>query len=411
MQSNRCIPLFKWCDVIHRRVKYYRFDRTELAGSFGDLGTLLPLTFALVSINGLNPTILFLLVGMFYIFAGLYYRLPISVQPLKLVAILAISLKLIPSVIAASGILIGLILLFLVSTGLIDKLSKLFCKSTLRGVQLGVGLLLIVKGATLVMSHELFFDKTNFSTAAQGMSGFIGLGIAFLTISLIFLLRKKDRFPVALIAVCMGIICGLVLKAKYSLTIPSPSNFNPLLISLPSQKDFLDALILLVIPQIPITLGNAGYAASDLAKRYYGERASRVTPRKLSASMGLFNIISGLCGSMPVCHGSGGIAAHYRFGARTGGANIMLGAIFLAIALIFKDSVSYVITLIPVPVLGVLLFFAGIEMLKLILDLDGKKEYCIAISIAGIALLTSNLTLAIACGIFTKFILNRISWL
>jgi len=409
MQWLRKFQSFKWCDVSHRRVKYYRFDRIELAGSLGDLGTLLPLVFALVSINGLNPTILFLLVGMFYIWTGLYYRLPISIQPLKLVAILAISLKLIPSVIAASGILIGLILLFLVSTRLIDKLSKLFCKPTLRGVQLGIGLLLIVKGGTLAISPKLFFDIAYLPREIQDLAGPIGLAIAFLTISIIFLFRRKERFPSALVAICMGIIFGLILKIVYSLSLPSLSDFKAPLFNLPAKKDFLDALILLVIPQIPITLGNAGYAASDLAKRFYGERAERVTPRRLSASMGLFNIISGLCGSMPVCHGSGGIAAHYRFGARTGGANIMLGAIFLAIALIFKDSASYVIALIPVPVLGVLLFFAGIEMLKLILDLEGKKEYCIAISIAAIALLTSNLTLAMACGIFTKFILHRTS--
>ena len=193
---------------------------------------------------------------MFYIFAGLYYQLPISVQPLKLVAILAISLKLIPSVIAASGILIGLILLFLVSTRLIDKLSKLFCKSTLRGVQLGVGLLLIVKGISLAISHKLFFDITGLPDEAKDIAWFIGLGIAFITLSIILLLRRKEHFPSALVAVSIGILFGLVLKTKYFLAIPSPSNFNPLLISLPSQKDFLDALILLVIPQIPITLGN-----------------------------------------------------------------------------------------------------------------------------------------------------------
>src|SRR3989338_2172960 len=206
MQWNRCISLFKWCDVIHRgmRINSFKFDKIELAGSLGDLGTLLPLAFALVSINGLNPTILFLLVGMFYIFAGLYYQLPISVQPLKLVAILAISLKLIPSVIAASGILIGLILLFLVSTGLIDKLSKLFCKSTLRGVQLGVGLLLIVKGISLAISHKLFFDITGLPDEAKDIAWFIGLGIAFITLSIILLLRRKEHFPSALVAVSIG---------------------------------------------------------------------------------------------------------------------------------------------------------------------------------------------------------------
>ena len=192
------------------RINSFKFDKIELAGSLGDLGTLLPLAFALVSINGLNPTILFLLVGMFYIFAGLYYQLPISVQPLKLVAILAISLKLIPSVIAASGILIGLILLFLVSTGLIDKLSKLFCKSTLRGVQLGVGLLLIVKGGTLAISPKLFFDIAYLPREIQDLAGQIGLAIAFLTISIIFLFRRKERFPSALVAICMGIIFSII---------------------------------------------------------------------------------------------------------------------------------------------------------------------------------------------------------
>jgi len=403
---------YKWYDVIHEWLKRnpYRFNRVELSGSMGDLGTLLPLVFALVSINNLNPVVLFILVGLFYILTGLYYKLPISIQPLKLVAILAISMKLSNSVIAASGILIGIILLFIVSTGLIYKLSRLFCKSTLRGVQLGVGLLLIVKGFGLATSRGLFFDRTDLSIGAQNMVGIIGLSLAFLTLAIILLLRKKDNLPAALIAICMGIVFGLVLKAKYSLGLPSFSDFKTPLFNLPTQKDFIDALVLLVIPQIPITLGNAGYAASDLAKKYYGEKAHHVTPARLSISMGLFNVLSGLCGSMPVCHGSGGIAAHYRFGARTGGANIMLGAVFIMIALIFKDSVTFAIALIPVPVLGVLLFFAGIEMLKLVFDLEGKKEYCIALSIAAIALLTNNLTLAMAGGVLTKFILNRTPW-
>ncbi|MFO7875430.1 MAG: putative sulfate/molybdate transporter, partial [Desulfovermiculus sp.] len=48
----------------------FRFNRLELAGSLGDLGTLLPIAIAMVLVNGLNPLGLFFSIGIFYILSG-----------------------------------------------------------------------------------------------------------------------------------------------------------------------------------------------------------------------------------------------------------------------------------------------------------------------------------------------------
>jgi len=106
-------------------------------------------------------------------------------------------------------------------------------------------------------------------------------------------------------------------------------------IYLPTARELSTAFILLVIPQVPLTLGNAVVATSDAARLYFDRRASKVTYKALSISMGLANTAAGLLGGMPVCHGSGGLTAHYRFGARTGGSNLMIGTVCLALVVFF----------------------------------------------------------------------------
>ncbi len=122
----------------------YRFDRIEFAGSLGDLGTLIPLSIALITVTHLNFTAVFLLVGLFYLATGLYYRLPIPVQPLKVVSAIAIAFpeKISLSVMSAAGLLFGALLIFLACTGIIDRLAKFFTKPIVRGIQLGLALLL-----------------------------------------------------------------------------------------------------------------------------------------------------------------------------------------------------------------------------------------------------------------------------
>ena len=130
------------------------------------------------------------------------------------------------------------------------------------------------------------------------------------------------------------------------------------------------------------------------------------TPKNLAVSMGVFNLTAGIFGAMPVCHGSGGIAAHYRFGARTGGAPIIMGIILLSVVFIFGHMVTSIISFVPLALLGFLLITAGVQMLCLVLDLKKWKDAAVALLVAAVTGFTRNLALAITLGIFLRFILK-----
>jgi len=123
--------------------------------------------------------------------------------------------------------------------------------------------------------------------------------------------------------------------------------------------------------------------------------------------MGLANMVAGLFGAMPMCHGAGGLAAHYRFGARTGGSNIMIGIVFMVIALVFGKAGISLLSSVPNAVLGVLLLFAGLELAMLVRDLRERQEFFVAFLIAGIGLSTTNMSIAFISGIAVSWILKR----
>jgi SulP family sulfate permease len=389
------------------QIKQYRFDRVELAGSLGDLGTLIPLSVAMMVLTGLNVTVVLLTVGLFYITTGICFKLPIPVQPLKVVAAIAIAspdMVTIP-VIMAAGLLMGIFLLIIVITRLIDWIAKFFSKPIIRGIQLGLGMILITKGIGLISNPDLFLNKTNpeLSVFSIPLNLIIGI-IAFITV--LFLIKSK-KFPAALVIVITGIIIG-IFYGSWQI-----SNFEigimPIVYNFPNISDFLNAFILLVIPQIPLTIGNAIIGTKDACEYFFGkpEISGKVTHKSLSFSMGIANIMIGLFGGMPLCHGAGGLAAHYRFGARTGGSNIMIGILFVLIALLFgKIGISLLSTL-PNAILGILLLFAGLELALLILDVRGKKNLFVVLIVAGIGFTSSNMALAFFAGII---VLQIIKW-
>ena len=84
-----------------------RFDHTEFAGAVADLGVFVPIAVALVVKNGLSPTAVLLPAALLYIAAGLLYRLPVPVQPLKAFGAIAIAKGLGASAIAAGAMLMG----------------------------------------------------------------------------------------------------------------------------------------------------------------------------------------------------------------------------------------------------------------------------------------------------------------
>ena len=382
----------------------YKFDRLELAGSMGDLGTIIPLSVALMLITGISVTTVLLTVGLFYIAAGSYFKLPIPVQPLKVVSAIAIAFpeKVTLSILAAAGISFGLILLLLALTGLIDRIAKFFTRPIIRGIQVGLGLLLIDKGIAYILKPALFINPE----MAAGFSHLLNpaIGIAGFIAALCLLTNKK--FPAALVLVVTGVIIGMLLGSLREATFafgPTPVDLQAL-----TPADFFTALILLVIPQIPLTLGNAVIGTTDTCFTLFGrdQGTRRVSNRAFSVSMGLANLVTGLLGGIPMCHGAGGLAAHYRFGARTGGSNIMIGGIFLVIALGFGKMGIALLSSIPNGILGVLLLFAGLELALLIRDVTGKKEFFITFLVAGIGLATTNMGIAFFIGILAQGLLK-----
>ncbi len=379
----------------------FKFDRMELAGSLADLGTLLPLLIPLVVINGLNATIVLLLVGVAYIGTGLYYKIPIPVQPLKAVAVIAITAGLSAQVIAASGLLMGVLMLFLGATGLITQVNRVFSKPVIRGVQVGLGLLLFVKALQYIIGSNLLISGESMTIA--GISINLIFGLVGVVIAALLLTNKK--IPAAIVLIIFGFLAGLAFK------IPN-FTFGPQIpsVQIPSLSDFQTALILLVLPQIPVTLSNAVISTSDLSKKYFGERSLRATSRALSCSIGVANLAAGALGGMPMCHGAGGLAAHHRFGARTGGSGLIIGTIFVVLALLFGSSAVTLLGLIPLSIFGVMLAFTGLQMMLLASDVNDQKDLLIVFVIAGLAMVT-DMAVAFMAGIVLYYILKwRYSW-
>jgi len=385
----------------------FSFDRVEFAGSLGDLGTLIPLSVALIIVNGLSVTAVFLMVGLFYIASGLYFKLPVPVQPLKVVSAIAIAfpLQITAPVIAASGLIFGVILLLFAYTGLIDWLAKFFTKSIVRGIQLGLGLILITKGIDYIGTPALFIQEPDSTLNLMGipLNPVIGIGGGIITL----LLLSSRRFPASLVIVSGGIIIGFLSGSLSEINfVLGPSSIE--FIS-PGWGDFYTAAILLVIPQIPLTLGNAIISTSDTCISLFGDNNTtrRVSYRALAASMGWINLLTSGITGMPMCHGAGGLAAHHRFGARNGGSNLMIGVVFLVIALVFGTIGISLLMLIPNAVLGILLLFAGLELSLLIRDLTEKNDLMVTLLIASVGFATTNMGLAFLIGILIHFLMKR----
>lgn len=95
------------------RIRDFEFNLRELAGSMGDFGTLLPLAIGYFAVNGLNPAGLLVMMGLANIVTGIIYRLPMPIEPKKVLAATAIAQKWPPSLIYASGLGTGIIWLIL----------------------------------------------------------------------------------------------------------------------------------------------------------------------------------------------------------------------------------------------------------------------------------------------------------
>ena len=389
----------------------FAFNRMELAGSLGDLGTLLPIAIAMVLFNGLSATGLFWSIGLFYILAGLYYGVTVPVQPMKVIGAYAIATAMSADQILASTLLMGLVLLVVGATGAIEIIRKVTPKAVIRGVQLSTGTLLIAGGIKFMIGASTFqvLQKAAEPHLAVQAIGPIPVGLLVGVAGGIvtLLLLDNRRFPAGLIVVAGGFLAGLLLGARMDGGVASGGLHLPqwLPFGFPARADFTFALFALVLPQLPMTLGNAVLAYTDLSKEYFGDRSARLTNRRVCVSMALANFLSFCLGGMPLCHGAGGLAAHYRFGARTAASNLMIGLIFVALAALLGERILDVLNFLPMSILGVLLVFAGAQLAMTIMDLNQRKDYFVVTLILGITL-ASNLAAGFIAGMAAAWVLK-----
>ena len=356
----------------------FRFNAEEIAGAVGDYGTLIPIVLGVAIVSNVNLGHMLLFFSIWYIATGIYYKMPVPVEPMKAIGAIVIAEGVSSTEIAASGIILGLLFLILGFCKGMKFIQEKVPYSVIRGIQLGLALLLIKTSTNFIIGDYI-------------------LAIICIIIVILFLVANKFRkIPdvSVLFILIIGIIVGFSVSGIPPISIMSLPN-----ITIPTVQDFLKSGWLLAIPQAPLTITNAILATSllmqDLVHRV-------VDPDKLSKSIGLMNLTSVLFGGFPMCHGAGGLAAQYRFGARTGGSNIISGLILLPIALFFASPEF--VAVIPPGVFGALLIFVAIELGKHSL----KTDSYLVTGIMAILALVANIAIAFIAGMILAYVLTKI---
>lgn len=365
------------------------FSFAEFSGSLADLGVMLPLVLALISINGMDATAAFFGIGLAYIVTALVYRLPIPVQPLKSVSALALALGLAPVIIITGAIWNAVAFLGLGLSGADKWIRKAFPKPVVRGIQLGLAYLLFKSAWGLVSKASKGWESA-LPVAQLSISWNVVLTLGALIVLIIFLLWKRNYAALGVLG--FGIVMATLHFGLPDLTLRV--TLPRLLPLVPTWAQLWQGLILLALPQIPLSLGNSVYATADAARQYFNEKAAHVTERRLMLTMGFNDLVASLIGGIPVCHGCGGLTAHYRLGARSGGAPLMLGGIFLILAVFGGQTVMNVFRLIPFPVLGVLLAYVGWQHFLLVFDLERTAQnWATALLVLTLTIWTGNLAI------------------
>ncbi|MFW6144833.1 MAG: putative sulfate/molybdate transporter [Candidatus Natronoplasma sp.] len=356
----------------------FRFNLEEAAGAVGDYGTLFPIIIGVAVVSELNLGYILLFFSIWYIITGLYYKKPVPVEPMKAIGAIVIGGEFTQEQIAASGIILGIFFLVLGFAKGMKFIQDKVPENVIRGIQLGLALILL---------------KTSLGFLSQD---YLLSGLAILLIIIFFTLKKTKGIPnvSSLLVLLIGFIIGVVQFGFPSISLlPVP----PMI--LPTINDFARGGWLLAVPQTPLTITNAILATSLLMSDLL---SWEIDPDKFSKTIGLMNLTSVPFGGFPMCHGSGGLAAQYRYGARTGGSNIISGLILLPIALLF--STYHMVNMIPYSIFGALIVFVGLEMGKHGLKTD---SYLITGTIALIALF-SNITVAFVVGLGLSYAFKRL---
>jgi MFS superfamily sulfate permease-like transporter len=348
----------------------------ECSGAWGDLGTFIPHVIGAITVAGLAPAGVLFGFAAFLIATGLFYGLPLPVQPMKAISAVILTGGLSPGEVAAAGIMTGVVLLVLGITGWITRLALAIPQSVSAGLQLGLGLLMAVLGLKLILETP-----------------WLGFG----SLALLFALTRVPHCPAAPLALGAAIVAGWLSGNTGTAAQVAATPGLPQLV-VPSWPEVWRSFGVAVLPQLSLTLTNAVIVTASLSRELFPSVGSIASERRLALSSGLANVLLCPFGAMPMCHGAGGLAAQFRFGGRTGLTPIIFGAVLLVFAVAFSDHGVALLSLIPIGAVGALLIFAGADLAISRRLFDGKPSCLWVIGATALVTVTVNPALGLVLG-------------
>lgn len=370
------------------KVADFEFNLRELAGALGDWGTLFPLAIGYITIVGMNPAGLLVMLGATNIALGLVYHIPMPLQPKKVIAAVAISHGWTPGLVYSTGLAMGLTWLALSATGLVKRLVKVTPPCVIRGIQVALGVLL---GR---LSLELL-GQGPFTVVWNWALGLVAL--------LIILILKDNRYaPAALVLVVGGTLIpwfrGQLGDVHFGISLP------PLV--LPDWRLMWTGMVLAGFAQLPLTLTNACLSCGALIREYFPEKV--VPEERLVLNQGIFNTVVPFFGGMPMCHGAGGLAGQYFFGARTGGAPILEGSIEIGLGLFLSRSIVDVFAVFPMAIVGAMMLVVGLNLAWMARDTKGWQAWA-ALAVTAIVAVFTNMALGFVVGLVFYHLSGRVT--
>ncbi|KAF5721355.1 sulfate transporter [Fusarium mundagurra] len=324
----------------------------EISGSLGDLGTLLPLMIALAAQGSIDLGSTLVFTGLFNILTGVFYGIPLPVQPMKAIASAAIQNGSPMGVVTAAGQWVGAAVLVMSVTGLLKGVVRVVPLPVVKGIQLGAGLSLIL-GAGSSLLQPLHWGH-------PALDNHVWALIAFLVL---IGTQKLYRFPYALVFFILALLFAFIQVAISHESLPWLYAWHPRFV-MPHWVGKGDSPALwMAIGQLPLTTLNSIIAVSALSQDLLPEIPTP-SVTSIGISVALMNLSSSWFGSMPVCHGAGGLAAQYRFGARSGSSIMVLGAFKLVLGLMFGETLVDLLKHYPKSLLGIMVIAAGLELAK-----------------------------------------------
>ncbi len=353
----------------------------ECGGACGDLGTFIPHAIGAMTVAGLAPVPVLSGFGVFLIATGLFYGLPLPVQPMKAVSAVILTGGLTPGEVAAAGMMIGAVLFILGITGWIARLARLIPQSVSVGLQLGLGLLMARLGFKLMLETPL---------------------IGFAALAALVALTRVPRVPAAPLVLAAAALVGAFDRSGTMMA--AATGAGPPHLIIPSWSEIWRSLEIAVLPQLSLTFTNAVIVTASLSRELFGAKGAVASERNLALSSGLANLLLCPFGAMPMCHGAGGLQAQVRFGARTGLAPVLLGAVLLVLAIGFGQHAAALFALIPIGAVGALLILAGADLAISRRLFDGRPSCLWVIGATALVVLTLNPALALVVGWIAELI-------